>query len=138
MAEGLLKKRLNELGKTGIIVRSAGLRALDGYSPMDETIEVMAAAGVDVNTFKSTAITKDMVKAADLILVMAASHKYEITRRVPAAAAKTFLLREYGITAGEKTPADTDIPDPIGLSIPEYQACLDAIKKEVERVADIL
>ncbi|MDD5136106.1 MAG: low molecular weight protein arginine phosphatase [Candidatus Omnitrophica bacterium] len=138
MAEGLLKKRLKELGKTGITVRSAGVRALDGYSPTDETIEVMMAEGVDVSSFKSTAITDEMIKTSDLILVMSTAHKYEIVRLAPEAVSKVFLLREYGRAAGEKVPTDPNIPDPIGLSVAEYKTYLDVIKEDVERTAKIL
>ena len=98
MAEGLLKKRLKELGKSDIVVRSAGVRAIDGYPPMNETIEVMKAEGVDLSGFRSAGITDEFIKGSDLILVMSPLHKAEVIRRFPGAARKTFLLREYGKT----------------------------------------
>ena len=41
MAEGLLKKYLKDAGKGGIEVKSAGIMALDGFPPTDETVKVM-------------------------------------------------------------------------------------------------
>ena len=138
MAEGLLKKKLKELGKTDIVVRSAGIRALDGSSPTDETIEVMKDEGVDLKNFKSTGITDELIKAADLILVMAAMHKSEVIKRVPEAAAKTFLLREYGRSEGAEKLPDPDFPDPIGLPLSGYKVCLGIMKREIERTARLL
>ena len=138
MAEGLLRKRLKELGKTGIVVRSAGIRALDGYPPTDETRKVMKEEGIDLGAFESTSITDELIKSVDLILAMSIAHRSEIIRRVPQAAAKTFLLREYGRGEQDEKIEDPDIPDPIGLSIPGYKVCLDIMKEEIERVAKLL
>ena len=138
MAEGLLKKRLKELGKTGITVRSAGIRAIDGFSPTNETIEVMKSEGVDLSGFKSAGITEELIKGSDLILVMSPLHKDEVIRRVPEAVSKTFLLREYGRTEKIKALIDSDIPDPIVLPASGYRVCLDMIKEDIERVAKLL
>ena len=137
MAEGLLKKRLKELGKSGIIVRSAGTRAINGYPPTNETIEVLKKEGADIGEFKSTAITDEIINGSDLILVMSRAHKEEIINRVPGAAAKTFLLREYGRAEGVDN-IDPDIPDPIGLPVSGYKVCMEMIKEDIERVAKIL
>ena len=138
IAEGLLKKRLNQLGKSGITVRSAGVRALDGYPPMDETVEAMRAEGIDISSFKSTAITDEIIKDSDLILVMVTDHRDDIIKRFPYAAGKTFLLREYGRSESDGKIPDPDISDPIGLPGSVYKACLKEIKIEIERVAKIL
>lgn len=137
MAEGLMKKYLKSLGKNYIAVRSAGVRALDGYPPTDETIEVMDGEGVDVSGFRSSAITQEAVKSSDLILAMGTMHKKEVIRRVPEASSKTFLLKEYGRTDKEMTE-ETDVPDPIGQPLAEYKTCMETIKREIERVAKLL
>ncbi|MDD5428440.1 MAG: low molecular weight protein arginine phosphatase [Candidatus Omnitrophica bacterium] len=138
MAEGLMKKRLKELGKTSITVSSAGVRAITGFPPTYETVEVMKQSGVDLNDFKSTAMSKELIEAADLILVMSRSHKEDVVKCVPSADSKTFLLREYGRTEGSPKPDVVDIPDPIGLPVSSYKECLDMIKEDIERVANIL
>ena len=138
MAEGMLKKRLKELGKDGIIVRSAGVRAIDGCSPTNETINVMKLQGVDISAFKSTGITDELIKGSDLILVLERAHKIEITRNIPAVASKTFFLREYGRSDKPKELIDPDISDPIGLPVSGYNVCLEMIKEDIERVAKLL
>lgn len=96
MAEGLLKKYLKEEGRDDIEVKSAGIGALDGMSPTNETIEVIRKVGVDASGFKSKYITEELIKKSDLILVMAAHHMDFVIRMVPEAAKKTHLLKQYG------------------------------------------
>lgn len=132
MAEGLLRKRLYELGKDGIEVRSAGVRALHGMPPTDETIEVMDEFGVDVSDFLSKNVTIDMIRKADLILTMEPIHKEEIIRTEPGAASKTFLLKEYE-NLSRINPKGFSVHDPIGKPVEEYRITRDEIENEIER-----
>ena len=139
MAEGIMKKRLKELGKEGIMVRSAGTRTINGFSPTAHTAEVLKDEGAELDNFKSTAINKDIIERSDLILVMEAMHKDEVLKLVPEAASKTFLLREYGRTQGRGADAIAgEIPDPIGGAVSEYRTCLNLIKEDIERIVKIL
>ena len=97
MAEGLMRKSLYELGKERIEVASAGTMATNGMPPTDETVKVMKEAGVDVSDFKAKSVTPEMVRKADLILVMEPMHKDSVLRKAPQASSKTFLLKEYEI-----------------------------------------
>jgi protein-tyrosine phosphatase len=138
MAEGLLKKRLEELEKTGIDVRSAGARALNGMPPTDETIEVMNEEGVDVAPLRSKNLNNEMIKNADLILVMEGIHKIDVIRRVPEAAAKTHLLKEFGQPDSAVYTEGYDVPDPIGRPLKDYKSCVNMIKKAIDRIAKLL
>lgn len=138
MAEGLLRKRLKELGKNDIAVNSAGVGAFDDTPPTDPTIEVMAAEGVDVSGFKAQILTKEMIDDAGLILVMEDVHKDEVLRRLPGASGKTHLLREFGHPDKEKDFEGFSVPDPIGRPMEFYRRCLEMIKKEINRIAEIL
>lgn len=137
MAEALMKKYLKALGKKDIAVRSAGIRALGGYPPTDETIEVMNEEGIDVSGFKSSALTEEAIRGSDLILAMGAIHKNDVIRRIPEASSKTFLLKEYG-SSDSGASGDLDVPDPIGRPLTVYKSCLETIKREIERVAKLL
>jgi protein-tyrosine phosphatase len=94
MAEGLMKKRLKELGKDHIKVFSAGTGAMDGFAPTDETIEVMKMENIDVSGYRSKHITEYIIKNSDLILVMEEAHKTLISEIAPEARSKTYLLKE--------------------------------------------
>ncbi len=138
MAEVLLKKALKKRGKQDIEVRSAGVNAIDGMSPTQETAQVLAKEGADVLGLKSKSLTDDMILSADLILVMAANHMDEIKVRVPEAASKTHLLRQFGLNRETQPCEDLDISDPIGKPINVYEKVLAIIKEEIERIVKLL
>lgn len=138
MAEGLLKKYLKELGKSNIEVLSAGVNAIDDIRPTAETIEIMLKHSLDVSGFKSRRLTDNMIKDANLILVMAAHHMDDIIRRVPEAVSKTHLLKQFGLENDTEACEDLDILDPIGSTLEVYESVFTEIKKEVERIAELL
>ena len=138
MAEGLLKKYLKELVREDIEVKSTGVCAIDDMTPTRETIEVMKKEGVDVSFCKSRCLTEELIKKSDLILVMASHHMDEIIKRVPDAAGKMHLLKQYGLETDEETCEDLDISDPIGKPISYYEQVLSTIKKEVKRIVHVI
>ena len=138
MAEGLLREALKELGKPDIIVGSAGVSAIDGFGPTRETIEVMKRKNLDVAEFKSKFLTDEMIANFDLILVMAVHHMYDIVRRLPEAALKTHILKQYGRPDHSRASQGLDIYDPIGKPIEAYEEILGEIEKEINRIAELL
>jgi protein-tyrosine-phosphatase len=137
MAEGLLKKRLEELGKRDIDVSSAGVAAMPGAPPTEETIKVMEEEGIDLRGFKSTLADEKLLTGSDLILVMERSHKEYIVSKAPWVSGKVHFLREY---AGEKDKiiTDYDISDPIGRPVKAYRLTRDKIKEYVYNIAEKL
>jgi protein-tyrosine-phosphatase len=138
MAEGFMKDALKGLDKEGIEVSSAGVSAIDGLRPSFETVEVMKRAGIDVSGFESRSLTDDMIMDADLILVMAANHMSDIIARIPEAASKTHILKQYGRRDNSYIRLGMDISDPIGKPMEVYEYTRDEIKREVDRIAGIL
>jgi len=138
MAEGLLKKYLKDIGKSGVEVHSAGIRALDGLSPTRETIEVMKDQGIDVSGYRSKNLSDEMIENADLILTMEDIHKNDVIDRMPEAVVKTHLLKEFGKADIDVHPEGFDIPDPIGRPVKDYKSSVNMIKKEIERIARLL
>lgn len=138
MAEALLKKALKEAGKEGIEVRSAGVSAINGMAPTPETVEVLRKVGVDAAGIRSRSLTDDMVKKADLILVMASHHMDDIINRVPEAASKIHILKQFGLKGETRTCEDLDISDPIGMPMSVYEEVLAEIKKEIDRIIKLL
>lgn len=133
MAEAEARKRLYELGKDDIEVRSAGVAAMDGMPPSEETVTVMKEDGVDVSDHLTRNVTADMIKKADLIIAMEPIHKEEILRIAPEAKGKTFLLKEYGGDSTVFNPRGFAVRDPIGKSVDEYRITRDDIKREIDR-----
>ncbi len=138
MAEGLFKKYLKAAGKDNIEVRSAGIMALDGFPPTDETIKVMEGEDVDVSGYRSMRLTADLIINSDLILAMEDMHKDYILKVDPSAADKTYLLKKFEAGKKRKYPEGDGVPDPIGKQIDFYKLSLGIIKEEAERIVGLL
>ncbi len=101
MAEALLRDALR--GEEEITVESAGLGALVGHPASDFAVELMRERGVDITSHRARQLHPDMVRAADLILVMELGHKKVIDEVDQAARGKVHRLGEW---------RDMEISDP--------------------------
>jgi protein-tyrosine phosphatase len=93
---------------------------------------------IDVSGYRSKRLTDELVKKAGLILVMEERHRDDIITRAPEAAAKTQLLKKFGLECALTKPGGFAVPDPIGRPIKDYEYCLSVIKREIERIAELL
>lgn len=126
MAEGLFRHAV--AGRGDYRVLSAGLGAMAGQPPSLHAVRAMKELGIDISAQRSRMVNPELVQQADYILGMTHSHVDTITLLYPAAAEKTFLLREFDDTldAFEK-----DISDPIGGSYEVYLNCRDQIEQGI-------
>ena len=97
--EYLLKK---ELGP-GFNVMSAGLGALVDNPAHEISQKIALQHGIDMSAHKARQINLDILKWADLILVMENGHKRELLRKYPWLEGKVFRYGE---------PQRGDVPDP--------------------------
>ncbi|MEO0447840.1 MAG: low molecular weight protein arginine phosphatase [Verrucomicrobiota bacterium] len=120
MAEGLFCSMIDE--KEDIRVLSAGINAGHGHPPSQYSVEVLQDEGLDISAQRSQQLTPELVDSSTHIFTMALTHKLAIEGYFPAAAEKTFLLRELS----EEVPQDLvlqgalDVPDPIGQDLHAY------------------
>ena len=133
-----MKKYLKELGKDDIKVTSAGVGTIGGLPPTDETVAVMKDDGLDVSDHRSTRLDENIVKEADLILVMEDMHRDFIDSNFPEGSYKTHLLKEYGIESEPNYPEAMNISDPIAKPIEYYKLSLAVIRDQVKRIAQLL
>ena len=118
MAAGWLNRHL--AGK-GWAAESAGVAGWEGSPAAPEAIEVMREIGIDISKHRSRALAKPLVDDAALILAMTAGHQREIGRRFPEAAAKTRLVKSFGLGGAR------DVADPIGLPTEAYRHTRDEL-----------
>ena len=97
--EYLLKKELGE----GFNVMSAGLGALVDHPAHEISQKIAMQHGIDMSAHRARQINLDILKWADLVLVMENGHKTELLRRYPALGDK---VHRYG------EAQQVDIPDP--------------------------
>ncbi len=128
----LIAKKLGctdaELEQRNVIVASAGIAAAPGCKPSPEAVAVVKEKGLDLSRHESQPLTEKLVRHADLILTMTASHRHAILRRWPDASERIHTVR----------PDGADINDPIGGSTAVYRSCAaeveNALKQRVEEI----
>ena len=126
LARKLLAERMglavDELCDYGQEVVSAGVSAFAGGRATPEAVAAAERFGASLEGHRSRKLTNELIKSADLIFCMTERHVAEVTRRVPSAAARTFLLDAAG-----------DIADPIGGDVETYCQIAGRIVKALRR-----
>jgi protein-tyrosine-phosphatase len=134
MAEVLLLREWEgRPGFPALEVASAGLAAVDGEKASEHARAVMREAGIDLEMHASALLDEELVGEASLILVMSRQHREQLLRRFPAAAAKTFLLKEFAGIAG-----NPDVADPYGGTIEEYRQIYEELRAGIKKIVQIL
>ena len=121
MAEYLLRQHLGPQAEWQ--VSSAGLFTANGMAASLPAIEVLREQGLDLTPHRSRVVTKDIVDAATLIVVMTTAHVTELKRRFPEAQDRIYLLKSFDPGCG-----GGDIPDPLGGTTNLYRT----IREEIE------
>lgn len=139
MAEAIARHRVAELGWTQVEVASAGVAAFGGAPPSDGAVRAAAERGLDLSDHESTALTPEVVEAADLILTMSASH---LVRVVEMGAGERASVITSFAEGAEATLDLTGVPDPIGGPDEQYLETFDVldelVARALERVAPLV
>lgn len=130
MAEYTLR---GELSRRGLDwdVRSAGVSAPPGMPASYSAILAMDEVDIDINEHRSQPLTRELVDAADLIVVMTKDHAERVVWRFPDSAEKLRLLRSFVPGIGKD---EVDVPDPIGLSDFVYRGVRNDLRQAAERI----
>ncbi len=136
MAEGLFRKMAAErlgcgpeaLEEHGWAVMSAGVAAMTGGRASEPAAAVMSRMGIDVRAHEAQPVTEALVRYADHIFTMTASHRQALVMQWPDAAERTTTLCLDG----------SDVSDPIGGPLEQYQQCAEQIQRELASRLDRL
>jgi len=122
MAEGLLIQALSKAGKKAIEVRSAGLDALTGQKADKTVLRLMLERGIDISDHRGRQLNRDILRWAELVLVMDKAQKRSIESWEPGARGKVYRIGEW---------SDFDVPDPYRQSDDKFETALELISKGV-------
>lgn len=128
MAERLLEHWSRERG-LGLEIRSCGTAAESWYEVPEHAKRLLAAEGVPAFKHGPQLLTRDHLRWADLVLVMARHHRDRVGDLYPEFVGKTRLFRElagYG---------ELDVDDPMGGSEEVFARCLAVLKESLEALA---
>jgi protein-tyrosine phosphatase len=110
-------------------VISAGTAAPDGQPASAGASAVAARAGLDLTGHRSRRAAADLLRDADLVLVMEREHA-RTAEALGADPRRTHVLSEWP-DPGEPTLA---VSDPFGSSLEAYEECLRRIRRHVRRI----
>lgn len=103
----------DEIESRGVVVASAGIAAWAGGRASSHAVEAMEERGIDLTAHASQPVTEDLVRQADIIWTMTASHRAAIVSQFPEAASRVTVL----------SPDRRDVLDPIGGPLSVYREC---------------
>lgn len=128
MAAGILAHALED-GGGRIEVASAGTRAHEGDPVTGPTHEIASREGIDLAAHRARRISREQVRAADLVLVMEREHLAPVLA-LGADPGRTHVLSEW------PEPGEPGLPisDPFGASREAYEECWRRIRLHVNRV----
>ena len=98
MAEYFLKQEFPELQ-----IESAGIAGLVGHGADDKAQLCMQRLGIDMQPHKARKLNAELIKQADLVLVMSQNQQKHIEQSWPFAKGKTFRLGHW---------QNKNVPDP--------------------------
>jgi protein-tyrosine phosphatase len=152
-AEALARRELARYPGAPIQLSSAGSHALEGNPAASRSMLAASSRSASLERHFARELTRRRVRAADLILCMAAEHRPFVLSYDQAAASKTFLLASFARVASQwvwlaTSPADLvtlaaehareqpgdDIDDPLGQSSEAYAACAERLDSLVTPV----
>jgi protein-tyrosine phosphatase len=108
IAAALLGARLGE----SHTVESAGIAAVVGHPATEETAQLAAEHGLDVSAHRARQLDTALATSFDVLLVMTRHHRDWVTRHIPLAHGRTFLLGHWR--------DELEIPDPFRQSMAHY------------------
>lgn len=136
MAEALFRQmvaerlgcRPDEIESHGVIIGSAGVAAWAGGRASTGALETMADFGIDLSGHESQPLTEQLVRQADVIWTMTASHRAALLAQFPEAGDRVAVL----------SPDRTDVVDPIGGPVETYRRCARQIHAHLKARIDTL
>jgi protein-tyrosine-phosphatase len=156
-AEALARRELARYPGVPIQVSSAGSHALEGNPAASRSMLAASARGASLERHFARELTRRRVRAADLVLCMAAEHRPFVLSYDRSAADRTFLLATFARVAAQwdrlaTSPAGLvalaaehareqdgdDVDDPLGQPAEAYAACAERLDGLVSTVVAAL
>ena len=128
MAEALLREAVTARGLDQVTVSSAGTGAWDGAPVSEGAYLVGLEHGLDLSNHSARMLTRELVRAADVILVMSGHHLARVAEL--GGEDKVHLLGAY---AGRE-PGRTEVSDPYGSDLTSYRATFTELQELIGAV----
>jgi protein-tyrosine-phosphatase len=156
-AEAIARRELGRYPGVPLRVSSAGSHALEGNPAASRSLLAAAARGAALEAHHARELTRRRVRAAGLVLCMAAEHRPFVLSYDRSAARRTFVLAAFARAAMQwewlaRSPAELvdlavehardlpgdDVDDPLGQPAEAYAACAERLDALVTPVVAAL
>lgn len=133
-AEHLASQLQRETGRPGILFASAGLHVRKPIHSPEQAIRVARQFGVNLESHRSRAISKDLVETHDMIIAMEAWQYSELQSSFKQHYDKFFLLPllDSAGAAVEQGYAAFNIQDPYGGPSRAFEICFERIRRIIQ------
>lgn len=131
MAEAIFCHHMDS--ESGWTATSAGLFADNGSPASRNSIQAVSECGLDLTSHKSKQLTAKLVKEAELIVTMTASHRDSILHHFPEVGNKVFLIKSFGTST-----VPSDVSDPFGGSLQIYKKTRDEINQAITDLIEFI
>lgn len=129
LAEAALRGALGAEGDR-VDVASGGTAAWEGQPASEPSVTVAARDGYDLRSHRSRRVTPELLRAADLVVVMERSHLSAV-QALGADPARTHVISEWP----DPGAPDLTVYDPYGDSHEAYEETWRRIRAHVARIA---
>jgi protein-tyrosine phosphatase len=131
LASALAERELTGLGWS-VEVRSAGLGAVSGAPASEGSLRVGARHGLDLSGHRSRPVDDELLRWADLILVMSPSHLARLGEL--GAAGKAAQLDAFARADSGDEESGAGVPDPFGGDDQDYEDTYLILEELIPRV----
>jgi protein-tyrosine phosphatase len=121
-AQKLAKEGMKEKWQSA----SAGTWARDGYPAARESQEIMAQMEIDLSRHRSRVINEELLKSADLVLVMEHGHNEALRFEFPAYKDRVFILCEM-------SGPGMNVHDPVGGTKEDFHDTIRDIQNLIDQ-----
>jgi protein-tyrosine-phosphatase len=128
MAEALLRDAVAARGLDQVTVSSAGTGAWDGAPVSEGAYLVGLENGLDLSNHRARLLTREVVRGADLVLVMSGHHLARVAEL--GGEDKARLLGAYAGRDG----AQAEVSDPYGSDLDSYRATYAELQELIATV----
>ena len=129
LAEALMRRALATRGHTSVEVSSAGTGAWEGAPASEGSLLVGLENGLDLSAHRARLLTRELARAADLILVMSPQQRERVAAL--GAGERTHTLSDFAGVGG----AGAEVQDPFGSDLDAYRTTYRQLEELVDAVA---
>jgi protein-tyrosine-phosphatase len=115
---------------------SAGIRAIEGLPPTEETIICMSKQGLDISAHKAKSIDNKIIKKSSLILTMTQQQRIFLKKQFPLSMNKIFLFKTFCLR--NKCIKNPDIEDPYGKDMFFYEKICSQLEQDINKLINRL